>query len=145
MENLLQDMKWTSAGNLKSVGIYWRRPRLMLMAERFFPLPPLLVPPPLLVLLSSSQAFQACLNKACLPGRGLIPLWPFALWPKVHSVCKVRNSSEVQFNGGEGFSSSGVCTRLAGAEKQAGCTPCELWMRLVVWGSMSWSVGKLLW
>lgn len=61
------------------------------MAERFLPL--------LLLLLSSNQAFLACLNKACLPGRGRIPLWPFALWPKVHSICKVRNSSEVQLMG----------------------------------------------
>ena len=63
----------------------------MLMAERFLPL--------LLLLRSSNQAFLACLNKACLPGRGWIPLWPFALWPKVHSICKVRNSSEVQLMG----------------------------------------------
>lgn len=39
-------------------------------------LPPLFL---LLLLLSPIQAFQACLNKTCLPGRGLIPLWPFAL------------------------------------------------------------------
>lgn len=54
---------------------------------------------PLLLLLPTSQAFQACLNKSCLPGRGWIPLWPFALWPHVHSVCKVRNSSEVLLMG----------------------------------------------
>lgn len=84
----------------------------MLMAERFLPL--------LLLLLSSNQAFQACLNKACLPaclpGRGWIPLWPFALWPKVHSVCKVRNSSEVQLMG-VSFSSFGVCSRPLEVEK----------------------------
>lgn len=124
-------MKSASAGNLKSAGIYWRWPLLMLMAERFLPL--------LLLLLSSNQAFQACLNKACLPGRGWIPLWPFALWPKVHSICKVRNSSEVQLMGLSFFSSFGLCLCThpveRGKNKLDVHSPgsCELWLRFVVY------------
>lgn len=106
-------MKSGSAGDLKSAGIYWRwppppppspphltlsPPSLPLSLDhvngREVPSPPPSSSSPL-----SCAAFLACLNKACLPGRGWIPLWPFALWPEVHSICKVRNSSEVQLMG----------------------------------------------
>lgn len=72
-------MKSASTGNLKkSAGIYWRWPLLMLMAERFL----------LLLLLSSNQAFQACLNKACLPAWARVDS-PLALCPLTQSAFRM--------------------------------------------------------
>lgn len=139
-------MKSGSAGDLKSAGIYWRWPPPPPSPPHLTLSPPSLPlsldhvngrevpsPPPSSSSPLSCAAFLACLNKACLPGRGWIPLWPFALWPEVHSICKVRNSSEVQLMGVRFFfffslslDSAPALARWK-AEKQAQCTRQRLW------------------